>query len=118
MGPFTYTWHYTLDDDDSDEEEGSDDDSAASDETEKRPAGYSNLAERFHTVSVNIKPNELLNYMTKSAIDARPGVDAYSGFAIPLALAARENDLEAFNHIADVSIYVGMESDVEETDSV
>ncbi|KAG8987768.1 hypothetical protein FRB90_003164, partial [Tulasnella sp. 427] len=52
--------------------------------------------------SVNIKPNQLLNYDTKYAIEARPGGKFYIGNADPLALALRENDVEAFNQIADM----------------
>lgn len=90
------------DDDDDDDEDNSDDDSCASDETEKRPAGYTDLAKRFHTVSVNVKPNQLLSYDTKCAVDSTSSLIGYAGTADPITLAVRENDAEAFAQIADV----------------
>ncbi|KAG8952590.1 hypothetical protein FRC04_003951 [Tulasnella sp. 424] len=89
---------------DDDDEGGDDDDDAdsnASDETEKRPAGYTNLAKRFHTVSVKVKPNQLLSYDTKCIV-AAPGSDAFAGLADPITLAVLENDVEAFTQIADM----------------
>ncbi|KAG8939515.1 hypothetical protein FRC00_013838, partial [Tulasnella sp. 408] len=88
--------------DDDDDEEDSDDDSCASDETEKRPAGYTDLAKRFHTVSVNVKPNQLLSYDAKCAVEGISGSNGYSGTADPITLAVRENDAEAFAQIADM----------------
>ncbi|KIO24998.1 hypothetical protein M407DRAFT_211285 [Tulasnella calospora MUT 4182] len=89
-------------DDDDDDDEDSDADSCASDETEKRPAGYTDLAKRFHTVSVKVKPNQLLSYDTKSAVEGTSGFTGYAGTADPITVAARENDAEAFAQIADM----------------
>ncbi|KAG8914789.1 hypothetical protein FRC01_003908, partial [Tulasnella sp. 417] len=91
-----------FDDDDDDDDEDSDGDSCASDETEKRPAGYTDLAKRFHTVSVNVKPNQLLTYDSKWAVENTSGASSYSGTADPITLAVRENDAEAFAQIADM----------------
>ncbi|KAG8903610.1 hypothetical protein FRC01_009072 [Tulasnella sp. 417] len=89
------------DDSDGDGEE-SDADSCASDETEKRPAGYTDLAERFHTVSVNVKPNRLLSYNAKCAIENPSRRNGYAGSADPIRVAALENDVEAFAQVADM----------------
>ncbi|KIO25917.1 glycosyltransferase family 31 protein, partial [Tulasnella calospora MUT 4182] len=88
-------------DDDDDDEEDSDVDSCASDETEKRPAGYTDLAKRFHTVSVKVKPNQLLSYDAKCAIEGPSGSDGFAGTADPITVAVRENDAEAFAQVAD-----------------
>lgn len=89
-------------DDDDDDEHLSDGDSYASDETEKRPAGYTDLAKRFHTVCVNVKPNQLLSYGAKCAIKDTSDSKGFWGTADPITTAVRENDLEAFEEIADV----------------
>ncbi|KAG8950958.1 hypothetical protein FRC04_007022 [Tulasnella sp. 424] len=91
-------------DDDDDDDDASDGDSAASDETEKRPAGYSDLAKRFHTVRVKVKPNQLLSYGAKCAVEGVSGLPAYWGSADPINIAVRENDVEAFNQIADMMV--------------
>ncbi|KAG8939661.1 hypothetical protein FRC04_006086 [Tulasnella sp. 424] len=80
----------------------SDGDSAASDETEKRPAGYSDLAKRFHTVKVKVKPNQLLSYAAKCAVERVSESTPYWGSADPIDFAVAENDVEAFNQIADM----------------
>ncbi|KAG8943942.1 hypothetical protein FRC00_010877, partial [Tulasnella sp. 408] len=88
-------------DDDDDDEQGSDADSYASDETEKRPAGYTDLAKRFNTVCVKVKPNQLLSYGAKCAIEGTSDSNGFWGNADPLTVAVRENDAEAFEEIAD-----------------
>ncbi|KIO24986.1 hypothetical protein M407DRAFT_25631 [Tulasnella calospora MUT 4182] len=85
-----------------DNDDDSDADSCASGETEKRPVGYTNLAKRFHTVSVKVKPNQLLSYDTKWATESTSASDASAGFASPITLAVLEKDVEAFNQIADM----------------
>ncbi|KAG9028668.1 hypothetical protein FS837_003824 [Tulasnella sp. UAMH 9824] len=85
-----------------DSDDDSDGDSCASDETEKRPVGYTNLARRFHTVSVKVKPSQLLSYDGKWATESISGPDASFGTADPITLAVFENDLEAFHQIADM----------------
>ncbi|KAG8933990.1 hypothetical protein FRC01_005887 [Tulasnella sp. 417] len=87
---------------DSDDDDDSDADSCASDETEKRPLGYTNLAKRFHTVSVKAEPSQLLSYGAKYVTEATSGSDASTGTADPITLAILENDVEAFNQIADM----------------
>ncbi|KAG9021743.1 hypothetical protein FS837_007009, partial [Tulasnella sp. UAMH 9824] len=87
---------------DSDDEADSDGGSCASDETEKRPVGYTNLVKRFQTVSVKVKPDQLLSYHGKWATESTSGPDASAGFADPITLAALENDVEAFYQIADM----------------
>ncbi|KIO26966.1 hypothetical protein M407DRAFT_23791 [Tulasnella calospora MUT 4182] len=89
-------------DDDDDDDEDSDANSCASDETEKRPAGYTDLAKRFHTVSVKIKPNQLLSYDAQCAIEGTSGANGYTGTADPITVATWENDVEAFAQIADM----------------
>ncbi|KAG9049851.1 hypothetical protein FS837_008901 [Tulasnella sp. UAMH 9824] len=88
--------------DDSDSEDGSDAESYDSDETEKRPAGYTDLAKRFHTVHVQIQPSQLLSYEAKCAIEGTSSVDEFTGTADPITVAVRENDAEAFEKIADL----------------
>ncbi|KAG8933989.1 hypothetical protein FRC01_005886 [Tulasnella sp. 417] len=85
-----------------DPDDDSDTDSCASGETEKRPLGYTNLVKRFHTVSVKVKPNQLLSYGTKWATECTSGPKASTGLADPITLAVLENDVEAFNQIADM----------------
>ncbi|KAG8976347.1 hypothetical protein FRB90_009230, partial [Tulasnella sp. 427] len=72
------------------------------DETTKQPLGFADLAERFHTVSVKIKPNALLSYRSKSAVGPRAGLKEYFGEQSPIELAAEEGDVEAFVQIADM----------------
>ncbi|KAG8939662.1 hypothetical protein FRC04_006087 [Tulasnella sp. 424] len=88
--------------DDDDDDDDSDGNSRASDETEKRPAGYSDLAKRFHTVSVTVEPNQLLWYEAKYAFQGGSGLIPYTWSADPINIAVRENDVEAFNQIADM----------------
>ncbi|KAG8916541.1 hypothetical protein FRC00_014710 [Tulasnella sp. 408] len=83
-------------------DDDSDADSCASDETERRPVGYTNLAKRFHTVSVKVKPNRLLSYDGKWATELTSGPDASARTADPITLAILENDIEAFHQIADM----------------
>ncbi|KAG8898026.1 hypothetical protein FRC00_003492 [Tulasnella sp. 408] len=87
---------------DSDDDADSDGDSCASDETEKRPAGYTNLVKRFNTVSVKVKPDQLLSFSGKWATESTSGPDASARDADPITLAALENDVEAFYQIADM----------------
>ncbi|KAG8952591.1 hypothetical protein FRC04_003952 [Tulasnella sp. 424] len=84
-----------------DDDDDDDANSNASDETEKRPAGYTNLVKRFHTVSVKVKPNHLLSYEIKCIV-AAPGSDPFARLADPITLAVLENDVEAFTQIADM----------------
>ncbi|KIO24983.1 hypothetical protein M407DRAFT_25628, partial [Tulasnella calospora MUT 4182] len=88
--------------DSDDDDDDSDADSCASDQTETRPIGYTNLAKRFHTVSVKVKPNQLFSYDAKWATESISGPDASAVTADPITLAVIENDVEAFNQIADM----------------
>ncbi|KIO24981.1 hypothetical protein M407DRAFT_211262 [Tulasnella calospora MUT 4182] len=95
----------SLADDRDDDDEDSDTDSCASDQTETRPIGYTNLAKRFHTVSVKVKPNQLfVSDGTNWATGSISGFRAFPGAtsADPMTLAILENDVEAFNQIADM----------------
>ncbi|KAG8944600.1 hypothetical protein FRC00_010508, partial [Tulasnella sp. 408] len=87
---------------DKDDEDDSDADSCASDQTETRPFGYTNLATRFHTVSVKVYPDELLSYDGLWATELTSGPDASAGYADPISLAVLEKDVEAFHQIADM----------------
>lgn len=84
-------------DEDDEDEDDSDADSCASDQTQKAPTGYINLAKRFQTVSVKVKPNQLLSYQTKANASGRT--------ADPITLAVLEKDVEAFHQIADVCFH-------------
>lgn len=86
LTPFALTADADTDDED---DSDSDVDSCASDDTEKRPAIYSDLSKRFHAVSVKVKPNQLLTYNN------------------PIFTAIQENDVEAFTQIADVRCRIG-----------
>ncbi|KIO24997.1 hypothetical protein M407DRAFT_211280 [Tulasnella calospora MUT 4182] len=70
-------------------------------QTEKRPVGYTDLAERFNSVSVNVKPNELLSYVCKYTFEFGSG-SAFASMTNPIGLAAQENDVEAFTQIAEM----------------
>lgn len=91
-----------LDEDDSDDD-NSDNASCASDATEKKPLGFSDLAERFHSVRVNVKPNQLLSYTAQYPYEATPRVKALAGYTNPIFHVTQMSDLEGFNQIADVS---------------
>lgn len=107
LGSFTIADPCTfLDDNGDSDEDDSDANSCASDETEKRPLGYTDLSKRFHTISVNVKPNQLLSYNARCAIEGTSGSNGYAGFADPIRTAALEQDAEAFAQIADVCLWV------------
>ncbi|KAG9049850.1 hypothetical protein FS837_008900 [Tulasnella sp. UAMH 9824] len=91
-----------LFDDEDEDEHDIDADSCASDETEKRPVGYTDLAKRFHTVCVQVKPNQLLSYGAKCAIKGTSDSNGFWGYADPITVAVHENDVEAFEEIADL----------------
>ncbi|KAG9049848.1 hypothetical protein FS837_008898 [Tulasnella sp. UAMH 9824] len=95
-----------FDDDGDSDEDGSDANSYASDETEKRPMGYTDISKRFHTASVNVKPNQLLSYNAKCAIEGTSRSSGYAGYADPIRTAAIENDAEAFAQIADMMTHL------------
>ncbi|KAG9040729.1 hypothetical protein FS837_000244 [Tulasnella sp. UAMH 9824] len=87
---------------DNDDEDDSDGDSCASDQTETRPFGYTNLVTRFHTVSVNVKPNQLFSQDALRVVESTSSPNGSVKYADPISLAVFEKDVEAFHQIADM----------------